>query len=143
MPTLAVESVLLAIAPVPLILINLTSSHSLLGTSSPINPSTMQQSTPNGNGKPSEGSSSSISSAPQINGFGQMSSSSTTPAQGQAQGHGGQGGGLGTMAEQQKRAHLYVGNLSPRVNEQSEFFSEMRLMRGSGGECFWDVMRER
>lgn len=32
----------------------------------------------------------------------------------------GAGGGQGTMAEQQRRAHLYVGNLSPRVTEQSE-----------------------
>lgn len=83
--------------------------------------STMQ---PPSNGKPSE--SSSISAAPQINGFAQMSSSPAQPAQGhgqgQVQGQAGQGGGLGTMAEQQKRAHLYVGNLSPRVNEQSEFF---------------------
>lgn len=30
------------------------------------------------------------------------------------------------MAEQQKRAHLYVGNLSPRVNEQSELKCLMR-----------------
>lgn len=55
-----------------------------------------------------------ISAPPQINGFAMMSSSSTkgTPSQ--------PGAVQGTMAEQQKRAHLYVGNLSPRVNEQSE-----------------------
>lgn len=72
----------------------------------------MQPSTPDNKppaGIAGDGSATTISAAPQLG---------VTPV---AQGYAfGGGGGQGTMAEQQRRAHLYVGNLSPRVTEQSK-----------------------